>query len=137
MNDRTYDKDFVYKHRNPYHDRLAGFEDFVLRDNEAEQFPGEWNNQIFKNKNPICMEIGSGFMDILWSNSVRNTSTQFCGDGLSFQTLVQFAKKLSRLPEQNFRYLRARGERIQHIFGESEVDRLFYFFPDPWPKSSP
>ena len=44
---------------------------------------------------------------------------------------------MSELPheEKNFCLLRAKGERVSHIFGEGEVDRLYYFFPDPWPKT--
>lgn len=135
MNDRTFDKDFVYKHRNPYHDKLAGFEHFVLRDNEAEQFQAKWNREIFKNDNPICMEIGSGYGHFMVDFCERNPDLNFVGMDYRFKRSFNLAKKLSKLPAQNFMYLRARGERIQHIFDEGEVDRIFYFFPDPWPKA--
>ena len=31
--------------------------------------------------------------------------------------------------------MRAKGERLQFLFDSSEIDRLFYFFPDPWRKT--
>ena len=43
-----------------------------------------------------------------------------------------YHKKLDR---KNFLYLRANGSRIDRLFSESELDQVFYFFPDPWPKN--
>ena len=61
----------------------------------------------------------------------------FVGIDYRFKRSYALAKKLSELPheEKNFCLLRAKGERVAHIFGKNEVDRLFYFFPDPWPKT--
>ena len=34
--DKSFSKDFQYKHRNPYHDKLTEFSEFVLRDEEKK-----------------------------------------------------------------------------------------------------
>ena len=44
----SFKADFVYKSRNPYSEKLSVFDDFVMRDNQAEEFQGTWNSKVFK-----------------------------------------------------------------------------------------
>lgn len=135
--DHSYNADFKYKHQNPYHDKLAEFDDFVFRDNEAETIKGKWSQNYFKNEKPIHVEIGCGYGHFMQEYCLNNPDTNFVGIDYRFKRSYALAKKLSELPhpEKNFCLLRAKGERVAHIFGENEVDRIFYFFPDPWPKT--
>ena len=135
MTDYTFTQDFKYTHKNPYHDKLKGFDDFVLRDQEAEQNKGRWNKDIFKREAPLCVEIGSGYGHFMIEFCQKNTDVNFVGLDYRFKRSFSLAKKLDKLENQNFRYLRAKGERIEFLFEENEVDNLFYFFPDPWPKN--
>ncbi len=134
MVDYTYNKDFVYTHDNPYHEKLEEFSEFVLRDSEAEQHQGNWNKGVFKRPAPLYVEIGSGYGHFMLEFCQNNPDINFVGMDYRFKRTFNLAKKLSQNSAKNFRYLRAKGERIQHTFGEHEVDRIFYFFPDPWPK---
>ncbi|MFZ4712584.1 MAG: tRNA (guanosine(46)-N7)-methyltransferase TrmB [Bacteriovoracaceae bacterium] len=129
-----YNPEFKYKHKNPYHDRLSEFDQFVMRDNEAEEFAGKWNQEIFKNNQPIHLEIGTGYGHFMHLYSEQNPDVNFVGLDFRFKRSFLLAKKLAKLLHQNFRYLRARGERIEFIFGAEELEKIFYFFPDPWPK---
>lgn len=133
--DHSFLSDFKYKHTNPYHDKLAEFNEFVLRDNESELYRGLWNEQIFKNLNPIHLEIGSGYGQFMHLYSQQNPQINFVGLDFRFKRSFQLAKKLKLMTNKNFRYLRAKGERIEFIFGENELETIFYFFPDPWPKN--
>lgn len=133
--DRLYQKDFSYKHKNPYHDKLTEFEGLVLRDEEAETHVGKWNEEVFKKEAPLCVEIGTGYGHFMLDYCEKNPDVNFIGMDFRFKRSYNLAKKLAKHPHKNFRYLRARGERIEFMFGENEVDRLFYFFPDPWPKA--
>ena len=132
--DMAYQKDFHYKHRNPYHDKLEEFENFVLRDEQAEEFYGRWNEAIFGRQAPLYAEIGTGYGHFMLEFCEKNPDINFVGMDYRFKRSFFLAKKLSQHPTQNFRYLRAKGERLEFMFAENEVDRLFYFFPDPWPK---
>lgn len=138
-NNRSYLKDFKYTHRNPYHERLGEFPDFVLRDDEGESFAGKWREQVFTNNDPLYLEIGSGHGDFMMEFCQKNPQSNFVGLDYRFKRSFQLAKRLSALQEKagplRFRYLRAKGERIQFLFGENEVNGLYYFFPDPWPKA--
>jgi tRNA (guanine-N7-)-methyltransferase len=135
MEDHSLREDFKYKHDNPYHDRLAEFDNFVMRDNESENFKGKWNQEVFKKDGKLFLEIGSGAGHFMMEYCEKNPADNFVGLDYRFKRSFQLAKKLAKIENKNFRYLRAKGERIEFIFGENELDGVFYFFPDPWPKT--
>jgi tRNA (guanine-N7-)-methyltransferase len=131
-----YRPDFKYTHENPYHDKLNVFSSFVLRDEEAESFKTKWKEQIFSDvKSTLAVEIGTGYGEFMLDYCQQNPHISFVGLDHRFKRSFSLAKKLEKMPHRNFRYLRARGERLGFIFGENEIDELFYFFPDPWPKT--
>tara|TARA_R110000868_G_scaffold155691_7_gene382240 strand:- start:1651 stop:2346 length:696 start_codon:yes stop_codon:yes gene_type:complete len=132
--DHTFQEHFKYTHRNPYHDKLTEFGDFLLRDEDSELNRGQWNEKVFGREGSLCAEIGSGYGHFMMDYCENNPSVNFVGMDFRFKRTFYLAKKLAAHPTKNFRYLRARGERLKFIFGESEVDHMFYFFPDPWPK---
>jgi tRNA (guanine-N7-)-methyltransferase len=124
MVDYSFKEDFKYKHENPYHERLGEFGDFVLRDHEAEAFKGLWNKDVFKRAGHFMIDY-----------CVDHPNDNFVGLDYRFKRSFYLAKKLAALDLKNFRYLRAKGERIEFMFAENELDGIFYFFPDPWPKT--
>ena len=128
-------KDFKYTSTNPYHDRLKIFDDFVLRDDEGESLSGSWSQQAFQNEQPIAVEVGSGYGHFMMEYTQKFPEENFIGLDHRFKRSFQLAQKLSSLEHKNFRYLRARGERLQFLFSDNEVSKVFYFFPDPWPKT--
>jgi tRNA (guanine-N7-)-methyltransferase len=129
-----YRADFKYTHDNPYHEKLSIFDSFVLRDEEAEKNVNKWN-EMFQNNRPLEVEIGTGYGEFMMEYCQKNPDINFIGLDHRFKRSFSVAKKLDKLEHKNFRYLRARGERIEFMFGESEVQSVFYFFPDPWPKT--
>lgn len=133
--DYLFKPDFKYKSNNPYHDRLGVFNTFVLRDNEAEVHQGNWANNVFGNSNPLEVEIGTGFGHFMMEHTQKNPNINFIGLDHRFKRSFQLANKLTSLQYQNFKYLRARGERLDYMFGPEEVSTIYYFFPDPWPKT--
>lgn len=135
MDDYSLKEDFKYSHDNPYHDRLSQFDEFVLRDNEAEAHRGNWNKEVFKQDGKLFLEVGSGAGHFMMDYCEQNPSHNFVGLDYRFKRSFHLAKKLAKIENKNFRYLRAKGERIEFIFSENELDGLFYFFPDPWPKT--
>jgi len=132
--DLAFKSEFKYSHDNPYHERLEIFDKFVMRDDEAEKNPSLWAKNVFGNTNPIEMEIGTGYGHFMQEYTQKNPDLNFVGLDHRFKRSFHLAKKLSELKFQNFRYLRARAERLSFIFGENELSKIFYFFPDPWPK---
>lgn len=133
--EHSFNEDFQYSHNNPYHHRLEKFSSFVLRDLEPENLLGKWNNECFKNNNPLNVEIGTGYGHFMKQFSQDHPNENFIGMDYRFKRSFNLAKQLNELKIKNFRYIRAKAERIEYLFQESEVDKLYYFFPDPWPKT--
>jgi tRNA (guanine-N7-)-methyltransferase len=80
------------------------------------------------------VEIGTGYGEFMMEYCQKNPHINFIGLDHRFKRSFALAQKLNKLEHKNFKYLRARGERIEFMFDESEVQSVFYFFPDPWPK---
>jgi len=135
MVDYSFKEDFKYKHENPYHERLGAFSEFVLRDHEAEAFKSKWNKEVFKREGELFLEIGTGAGHFMMDYCQDHPAVNFVGLDYRFKRSFALAKKLSELEAKNFRYLRAKGERTEYMFEENELDGIFYFFPDPWPKT--
>ena len=123
-----------YARANPYDDKLKAFDAFVMRDEEAEAHRGNWRT-VFGNDNPLSVEIGTGYGEFMLEWCGHHPGANFVGLDHRFKRSFHLVKKLEKIEHKNFRYLRGRGERLEFIFGESEVDNIFYFFPDPWPKT--
>lgn len=133
-NDLCFKEDFKYTHNNPYHSRLAVFDEFVLKDDEGEKHQGAWSRDIFKNSKTLEVEIGTGYGHFMMSYTQNHPDINFIGLDHRFKRSFHLAEKLNQLKTVNFRYLRARAERLGFLFGPKEVSKIFYFFPDPWPK---
>ena len=135
MVDYTYSPHFQYTHDNPYHHRLQEYAHFVLRDREGEDFKGRWNHDVFQRTAPLAVEIGSGYGEFMAEYCRDNPEVNFVGMDYRFKRSFGLARRLDASnPNKNFRYLRAKGERLEHLFAPNEIDRMFYFFPDPWPR---
>ncbi len=132
--DHAFRDDFEYTHDNPYHERLGVFDQFVLRDAEGEGFKDDWSQKAFGNDKPLEVEVGTGYGHFMQEYTQKHPEINFVGLDHRFKRSYHLAQKLNTLTHKNFKYLRARGERLGHLFGESELSKLFYFFPDPWPK---
>lgn len=132
--EKSFTEDFKYSHKNPYHEKLGEFDEFVLRDHDAEVNIGKWNEVIFKKEAPLALEIGTGYGHFMTEYCTNHPEENFVGLDYRFKRSFALAKKLAQHPYKNFRYLRAKGERIEFMFAENELDKIFYFFPDPWPK---
>ena len=131
--DLIYSKKFIYRHDNPYHGRLKEFDGLVLRDHEGESFAGSWR-KIFDKKGMLCVEIGSGYGHFMMEYCAAHPDINFVGIDCRFKRSFNLAKKLNELPVKNFKFLRAKAERLALLFAKEEIDELFCFFPDPWPK---
>ena len=135
MVDYSFKEDFKYRTENPYNDKLSEFGEFLMRDHEAEAFRGKWNQDVFKRDGKLYLEIGTGAGHFMIDYCADHPEENFVGLDYRFKRSFYLAKKLANLEFKNFRYLRAKGERVEFIFGENELDGIFYFFPDPWPKT--
>lgn len=134
MDNNKLDNRQYFGHKNPYHDKLIDFQDFVLRDDEGEKFKGVWVKEVFKNNYDLNVEVGCGFGEFMNQYSQDHLNENFIGMDYRFKRSFEVAQKLSLCENSNFRLLRANAERLNFLFSKEEVKNIFYFFPDPWPK---
>lgn len=125
---------YTRKDTNPYQFKLADLGSFIFLDHEAEKFRGKWQNQVFHNDHPLIVEIGVGYGDFMTDYASKNPSTNYVGMDIRFKRSFGVAKKIKSLSLENIRFLRAQGQRLPYLFDKNEVDVLFCFFPDPWPR---
>ena len=99
---------------------------------EGEQLKGNWKS-LFKNDNPIYIEIGMGKGKFIIDNAKMYPNINFIGIE-KFDSVI--VKALQKIPEglDNLVMLRADALNIDSIFNH-EIDRIYLNFSDPWPKN--
>ena len=88
---------------------------------------------LFKNKNPIHLEIGTGKGDFLIEMAKRNPDINFIGIEKYDSVLVRAIEKCDLLELSNIYFIREDAMEIEKIF-DSEIDKIYLNFSDPWPK---
>jgi tRNA (guanine-N7-)-methyltransferase len=94
---------------------------------------GKWHNELFKNENPIVLELGCGKGEytIGLANSFHDNN--FIGIDIKGARLWRGAKTANEQKLPNVAFLRTRIEFINSFFSENEVDEIWITFPDPHP----
>ena len=91
-------------------------------------------NKIFKNDNPICIEIGMGKGDFIIGNAIKNPHINYIGIEKYESVMVRAIQKLENLELDNLKLIRMDAINIDEVFSH-EIDTLFLNFSDPWPKT--
>lgn len=135
-------KIYTRKIDNPYHQRLSQFDSFVLRDLECEQRAGQWTSHL--GRSPLAVELGVGYGDFLMTHLKLWPQYSYVGLDMRFKRSFGVASRLNDYLQElkqahpaspsPVALLRAQAERLEHIFAPGEINRLYCFCPDPWPK---
>lgn len=102
---------------------------FLIKDYKSNI--GKWN-KLFKNNNPIYIEIGMGKGKFIIENAKKYPNINFIGID-RFDSIV--AKALKKIDEdiKNLLVIRMNALEIDEVF-KNEIDRIYLNFSDPWPK---
>jgi tRNA (guanine-N(7)-)-methyltransferase len=94
---------------------------------------GRWNRDLFKNENPIVLELGCGKGEytVGLANNFRHNN--FIGIDIKGARMWRGAKTANEQKLPNVAFLRTRIEFINSFFSEDEVDEIWITFPDPHP----
>ena len=92
---------------------------------------GKWNNQIFRNDNPIVLELGCGKGEYTTGLASRFPGKNFIGIDIKGSRIWRGAKTALSERLANVAFLRTRIEMIHSFFGRDEVDEIWLTFPDP------
>ena len=92
---------------------------------------GKWNQDYFKNNNPIVLELGCGKGEYSVGLAEKYPDKNFIGIDLKGARFWRGAKTAVETSLTNVAFIRTQIELINHIFNENEVDEIWITFPDP------
>lgn len=98
---------------------------------------GCWK-QVFGNRNPIYIEIGTGKGRFILNMAERYPDINFIGIERYSSVLLRAVEKydteeFNRL--KNVRFVCMDARNIEDVFAEEEIGRIYLNFSDPWPKA--
>ena len=114
-------------------EKIQEYPNIVIQN--ATEKKGKWN-ELFKNDNPIYLEIGMGKGKFIIENARRNPNINYIGLELQESVLVRALEKLIDEPLDNLVLLHEDAFELNNIFEDGEISKIFLTFSDPWPKST-
>lgn len=103
--------------------------------NAPSEYKGKWN-ELFKNNNPIHIEIGMGKGNFIIGMAKAHKDVNYIGIEMYDSVMVKAVEKLKQeeKPLKNLKLVLIDAMKIDEIF-ESEISRIYLNFSDPWPKA--
>lgn len=121
-------------------DKLRRFEAIKSFDNVFEpvreqdfEHSGKWNENIFKNENPIVLELGCGKGEYSVGLGSLFSDKNYIGVEIKGNRIYIGAKEAIDNNLKNVAFLRTRIDYIDSYFKENEVDEIWLTFSDPQP----
>lgn len=101
---------------------------------EPTEYKGKWR-ELFKNDNPIYLEIGMGKGQFIMNNAVQNPNINYIGCELVNSVLYKAAIKISEQEIPNLYLINYDAFKLDEVFSNEEIEKIYLNFSDPWPKS--
>lgn len=109
------------------------FLDPVLLDNEKQLVDpkGIWNTQIFKNSNPIVLELACGKGEYTCEMAIADKTKNYIGVDVKGNRMHRGAKRALDQKITNAFFLRTDINIISTFFEMDEINEIWITFPDP------
>lgn len=101
---------------------------------ELNEMRGHWRERVFKNDNPIVLELGCGKGEYAVGLGKQYPNKNFIGVDLKGNRIFIGARDALEMELKNVAFLRTRIDFITNHFAENEVDEIWLTFSDPQPK---
>jgi tRNA (guanine-N7-)-methyltransferase len=115
-------------------EKIAEFPDIVIRN--PQDFKGFWAKKVFENDNKIHIEIGAGRGNFIINSAKRNPNANFVGIEKYDSVLVRALEKIIEENLSNLRLVKFDAQKINDIFAENEIEKIYLNFSDPWDKTA-
>ncbi len=92
---------------------------------------GKWRSEVFKNDNPLVVELGCGKGEYSVGLAKKYPEKNFLGIDVKGARMWKGASDANNEGISNVAFLRTRIEFIEYCFAKSEVDEIWITFPDP------
>jgi len=116
--------------------RLAELETFPNVFQLQKELQGNWNRLVFKNSNPITLELACGKGEYSLAMARKFPQRNFIGIDIKGARIWRGAK--TAMDEQliNVAFLRTYIDHLPEYFLQDEVEEIWILFPDPYVKKS-
>ena len=103
------------------------------RDEALDNYPlkGKWRSEVFKNENPIVLELGCGKGEYSVGLAKSFPEKNFIGIDIKGARFWFGAKEAVEKNLNNVAFLRTQIELVDCFFDHDEVDEIWITFPDP------
>lgn len=111
---------------------------FVVQ--EPEKQKGKWND-VFKNENPIHIEVGMGKGRFLMDMARLHPDINYVGIEMYDSVLLRAIQKREEYEAEagdglkNLYFMCIDARLLPEIFQKGEVQKVYLNFSDPWPKA--
>ena len=92
-------------------------------------FRGKWKKKVFKNSNPIVLELGCGKGEYTVNLAKLNPSKNYIGIDIKGARFWRGAKTANEEKLENVIFLRTQIELLDFIFEKNEIDEIWLTFP--------
>lgn len=111
------------------------FRDWVYDEERAPLQKGKWRDSLgLAQDQALDLEIGTGNGFFFAEYCSKNPERNLLGMELKFKPLIQTIKRSRALENQNGWAVRYHASLIDELFEVGELNNVFIYFPDPWPK---
>lgn len=121
--------------------KLPRFEHNISAENVIERgkeryttIKGKWQEEYFKNTNPITLELACGKGEYTVGLSKQFPDSNFIGVDIKGDRIARGSKKAMDLGLNNVAFLRTGIQYLHEFFEPNEVDEIWLVHPDPQPR---
>lgn len=97
---------------------------------------GKWKEEVFKNKNPITIELACGGGEYTVALAQKFPGRNFIGIDKKGARIYKGAKQALQLNLPNALFLRGHVDHLPEYFSENEIEEIWITFPDPYLSST-
>lgn len=112
-------------------EKLLSYEGYVIT--QAQNHKGRWQ-ELFGNQNPLHLEVGIGRGSFLLKLARKNPQINYIGIETKEEVMIYGVRKSQEEGLKNILFIWQNAQDLKDFFAESELDRLYLNFSDPWPK---
>ena len=118
--------------KNAFEDLANDTKYFVLN---PKDYHGKWALEVFKNNNPIHIEIGCGKGQFMMGLAKHFLDINFIAIEKYDSVLVRCLEKVSQDDIPNLKLVLLDALMLKEVFDKGEVEEIYLNFSDPWPKT--
>ena len=125
-------------HPNSYVKALYNdkYKSWIFDEADCLLFKGQWRKEVFKSlvSAKLDLEIGPGSGAFLEYLTTSHPNRLFIAIELKYKPLIQTVRRIQSNNSINARVIRYNACMLKDIFASEELNNVYIYFPDPWPK---